>query len=269
MILPPKDDEETMWVSARANRSVKKYSSLKMAEEKLNTALSAPTKAIVTGATGNCGYEVLKKCIEDPRFDSVTAIVRRDLDFQHEKLKVVKIQDFMDFSKVEDQLKDHQACYWCLGISTTQVKSEEEYRKITVDYTLHGAKVLSNLNPNLQFHFVSGQGADETMKSRILFARVKGEAEYKLSQMKELESKLFIWRPGGIEPLRKLENLNLSMKLGVFFVKALRPIFSGMVTNGREIADAMFYTTFNRVSAEKPFEMSQMKKFALENMKTK
>jgi hypothetical protein len=197
---------------------------------------------IVTGATGNLGEEVLHSCLADPRFEHVTALARRDINITNPKLSVVKVKDFNDLSGVEDQLKDHHVCYWCLGISTSKVKNEQEYRVITYDYAMTAATTLKRLNPDIQFHFVSGEGVDPTTKKMLLFARVKGETEVALAKLGL--SKLVIWRPGWIQPLRAKDNsIGEKMLNGIgSVVSAIAP---NIKTDGVECSKAFFYATFN------------------------
>jgi len=46
-----------------------------------------------------------------------------------------------------------------------------------VDYTIEFARVLHGSSPDAAFSFLSGSGADPTGRSRMAFARYKGEAE--------------------------------------------------------------------------------------------
>jgi uncharacterized protein YbjT (DUF2867 family) len=65
---------------------------------------------------------------------------------------------------------------FCLGAYTGTV-SDEALRTITVDYTIEFARVLRASSPDAAFSFLSGSGADPTGRSRLAFARYKGEAE--------------------------------------------------------------------------------------------
>jgi hypothetical protein len=87
-----------------------------MEDKGSDTPLKPPIRVIVTGATGTLGAELLDQCLAEPRIEGVTALVRKDLNISHPKLTVIKLEDFKDYSKVEDQLKNHHACYWALGI---------------------------------------------------------------------------------------------------------------------------------------------------------
>ena len=55
--------------------------------------------------------------------------------------------------------------------------SDATLRTITVDYTIEFARVLRGSSPAAAFSFLSGSGADPTGRSRLAFARYKGEAE--------------------------------------------------------------------------------------------
>lgn len=155
-------------------------------------------KIIITGATGMVGSEVLKQSLLDADIKKVTAIVRKPLNIQNPKLNVIIHSNFLDYSGLGEVFKEHDACLWCLGISQTKVKSEEEYHTITYDYAINAAKAMLQSNSSIGFLFLSGMGADSTMKSRTLFARVKGKTENDLIKLPFKQ--LYLLRPGGIKP---------------------------------------------------------------------
>jgi len=158
-----------------------------------NTSL----KIILTGATGFVGNEVLTQLLEDLSIEQVIVLVRRSTGVTHPKLKEVIIPDFLDYSKVVNDLKA-DACIWCLGVSQSAV-SQEDYIKITVDYALAAAQAMFSVNPQMRFCFLSGRAADQEEKSKILYGRIKGRAERELSK---LHSNVFHFRPALIRPSR-------------------------------------------------------------------
>ena len=151
-------------------------------------------KLIITGVTGVAGSETVRQALLDSRITRVTAISRRSISLQHEKLRVIVIKDFLDYSPIINDLKDHDACLWCLGVSQNQVGSDEEYHTITYEYAMAAAEALLSVNPNIIFGFVSGMGADSTEKSKTLFARVKGKTENALPYYKyqTMNLKIFV-----------------------------------------------------------------------------
>jgi uncharacterized protein YbjT (DUF2867 family) len=67
-----------------------------------------------------------------------------------------------------------------------------------VDYTIEFARVLRLSSPDAAFSFLSGNGADPTGRSRLAFARYKGEAEKALLAVGF--SNVYIFRPAYIYP---------------------------------------------------------------------
>jgi hypothetical protein len=131
---------------------------------------------VIVGATGMVGGYALRYALDHPAVGAVTAIGRRKLDIPHPKLKEVLHQDFADCSALADALSGQDAAVFCLG-AYTGVVPDMELRKVTVDYTIAFARVLCAASPAAAFSFLSGSGADPTGRSRLAFARYKGEAE--------------------------------------------------------------------------------------------
>lgn len=167
-------------------------------------------KIIVTGATGMVGAEVIRQAILDKDIEEITAIVRKPLSITHPKLKTVIHNNFLDYSELSDVFKANDACIWCLGISQSQV-NKEEYVVITYDYMIAAANEMIKDNPGITLMFLSGEGADQTEKSRFVFGRIKGRTEKKLQELPF--KKLYIARPAGIKPVHHNPNAPLAYKL--------------------------------------------------------
>ncbi|MDB6077888.1 MAG: hypothetical protein JWO82_1635 [Akkermansiaceae bacterium] len=154
-------------------------------------------KVILTGATGFAGSEVLRELLADPAVGQVTLLSRRSAGVSHPKVKEPLLDDFLDYSQVMNDLAA-DACIWCLGVSQTAV-SEEEYIRITCGYTVAAARAMLAANPALRFCFLSGRGADQEERSKVLYGRIKGRTEKALSQ---LTANAFHFRPALIRPSR-------------------------------------------------------------------
>jgi uncharacterized protein YbjT (DUF2867 family) len=142
----------------------------------MNAPAPSQARLVIVGATGMVGGYALRYALNDPAIGLVTAIGRRSLGIPHPKLKEVLNQDFADCSALTNALTGQDAAVFCLGAYTGAV-SDAALRKVTVDYTIEFARVLRAASPAAAFSFLSGSGADPTGKSRIAFARYKGEAE--------------------------------------------------------------------------------------------
>jgi uncharacterized protein YbjT (DUF2867 family) len=141
---------------------------------------------------------VLLECLDDPGVSRVVSVVRRPTGTTHAKLTEVVNADFFDYAAIEPALRDADACFFCLGVSSAGMK-EDKYRHLTYDLALAAAKTLHGLNPKLVFIYVSGAGTDSTEKGRSMWARVKGKTE---NDLLALFATAYMFRPGYIHPER-------------------------------------------------------------------
>ncbi len=176
------------------------------------------THLVLVGATGMVGGYALRYALEHPAIERVTAIGRRKLGISHTKLNEILHQNFGDCSALAESLSRQDAAIFCLGAYTGSV-SDAELRTITVDYTVEFARVLHTSSPSAEFVFLSGRGADQTGKSRIAFARYKGEAENAL--LAAGFHAVYIFRPAYIYPVKPRTEPNLGYRL----LRAIYPIF--------------------------------------------
>jgi uncharacterized protein YbjT (DUF2867 family) len=106
-----------------------------------------------------------------------------------------------------------------------------------VDYTVEFARVLHDSSPDAAFSFLSGSGADPTGRSRMAFARYKGEAEKSL--MASGFSHLYIFRPAYIYPVEPRKEPNFSYRLLRAIYPAFRVLFPNQVIPADNLAKAM------------------------------
>ncbi len=172
-------------------------------------------KAILFGATGMVGEGVLHECLKHGDVKAVLVIGRRACEVKHEKVREVIHDDFYNYTKIENELRGYDSCFFCLGV-TSVGKNEDEYRRLTYDLTLAAATVLSRLNPGMVFCYVSGSGTDSTEHGRVMWARVKGKTENDL--MKLPLKAVYAFRPGFIKPTQGLVRT-------LTFAKALAPLY--------------------------------------------
>lgn len=160
-------------------------------------------RVIITGTTGMVGKGVLLECLEHPKINEVLIINRRSSGVNHPKLKEIIHKDFFDLSLIEHELKNCDACFFCLGTSAVG-KSEKEYTRITYELTKHWSDTLYKLNPNMVFNYVSGTGTDSSEKGNAMWARVKGKTEnYILSKGFKAA---YMFRPGIILPEKDVKS---------------------------------------------------------------
>ena len=125
---------------------------------------------------------------------------------------------------------------FCLGVYTGAVP-DEEFRRITVDYTVEFARVLRASSPGAAFSFLSGSGADQTERSRLPFARYKGKAEKAL--LAAGFPRLYIFRPAYIYPVEPRKEPNISYRLLRTIYPVFRVLFPNQVIPADDLARAM------------------------------
>jgi len=200
-------------------------------------------RLVLMGATGMVGGYALRYALENAAVGTVTAIVRRKLGISHPKLQEVLHRDFADCSSLSGVLSGQDAAVFCLGAYTAAV-SDTELRRITVDYTIEFARVLRGTSPNAAFSFLSGSGADSTGRSRIAFARYKGEAENAL--LAAGFPHVYLFRPAYIYPVEPRKEPNFSYRL----LRGIYPVFRLLFPNQVIRADDLAQTIVDVVVSE-------------------
>ena len=197
-------------------------------------------KVILFGGSGMVGQGVLKECLKDPVVTEILSIGRGSLGIPDPKFKEVLQKDFTDFSNLESQWKGYDACFFCLGVSSAGM-SEQDYRRVTYDFTLAAAAPMARLNPQMTFIFVSGTGTDGTEKGPVMWARVKGAAENAIFKLPFKAAYMF--RPGAIQPMdgitSKTKMYSVLLKLFGWLFPVLRKLFPRHVTTTRILGRAM------------------------------
>jgi uncharacterized protein YbjT (DUF2867 family) len=199
-------------------------------------ASAGQKRLVIVGASGMVGGYALRCTLENPRVGRVTSIGRKALGISHPKLTEVVHRDFADCSSLAETLSGQDSAVFCLGAYTGTV-SDAELRKITVDYTVEFARVLHGSSPDAAFSFLSGNGADPTGRSRIPFARYKGEAENAL--LAEGFPCVYIFRPAYIYPVEPRKEPNFSYRLLRAIYPAFRILFPNQVIRADDLARVM------------------------------
>lgn len=193
-------------------------------------------RAIITGATGMVGEGVLHECLMNPEVEKVLVINRKPYELTNPKLSEIIHKDFFDLSAIENQLKNYNSCFFCLGVSSVGVK-EKEYSRLTYNLTINFAKTLSKLNPEMTFCYISGDGTDSSEKGKIMWARVKGKTENDL--MKLPFKKVYLFRPGYLQPTKGMKNTLTYYKFGAWLYPVFKILFSKHVSTLKELGLAM------------------------------
>ena len=142
--------------------------------------------AIIIGATGAVGRELVDYLLMNDNYGKVTIFVRRVIDRweklseeQKNKLNIVKVEnlDFMaeDKEKILFILNDNTQYDVLFNVLGSRVgRGEEEFRKVDFTYVVNSCILCEKLNIS---HFSNCSAANASKDSWFLYSRVKGEAE--------------------------------------------------------------------------------------------
>ncbi len=194
-------------------------------------------RILLTGATGLVGQGVLQACLDDPDAPDIVALVRRPTGRADSRLSELQVKDFGALDAVHDALQPFDACFYCAGAPPVGTP-EAEYRRVTVDLTLHVAQAVAKRNPAMRLLYISGAHADPD--SRLMVLRVKGEAERALAA---LPVRTVMLRPGGIQPSQgeRSPHAPLAALYAIAgpLMGAALPVLPGLLTSTARIGRAM------------------------------
>lgn len=129
-------------------------------------------RAIVVGATGATGKELVRQLLADREFTFVEVFVRRDMDIQHPKL-LCHVIDFDDVDKWK-HLINGDVAFCCLGSTLKDAGSKEEMTKIDYCYPMQFAQNCKS-NGVKSFVLLSSIGANS--RSKVFYPKLKGNLE--------------------------------------------------------------------------------------------
>jgi uncharacterized protein YbjT (DUF2867 family) len=128
--------------------------------------------ALIIGATGATGRDLLEQLLADPEFNKVDIFVRKETGVKHEKLQS-HIIDFNEPSQWRHLVKG-DVLFSCLGTTLKIAGSKEAQWKIDHDYQYHFAQA-AKANNVPQLVLVSADMASPD--SRLFYSRMKGQLE--------------------------------------------------------------------------------------------
>ena len=162
-------------------------------------------KAVIIGATGATGKELLDLLLADNAVTEVVALVRKPLRIEHPKLNAVVV----DFDKLDEWATyiSGDVAFSCLGTTLKVAGSKAAQYKVDYDYQYQFAK-LAKTSKIPTFVLVSSSTANP--KSLIFYSKMKGKLEEAVEAL-GFESFNF-FRPG---PLVRPNTDRIGEKIGV------------------------------------------------------
>ena len=171
--------------------------------------------ALVLGATGATGKEIVKLLLEDSNFGKVSLFVRRKIHIDHEKLIIHKI----DFSRLNEynSLVKGDILFSLLGTTKKEAGGKKEQFLVDYTYQYEFAKIASE-NSVSHYSLVSSIGANKN--SFFFYPNIKGSLE---SSVKILRfNKIHIFQPPSL--IRQPELIRLGEKYSINFLQVINKL---------------------------------------------
>lgn len=213
-------------------------------------------KAVVLGATGMVGSELLKQLINDARFAEVLVLTRRKLNIADKKITEL----IVNFDKPEDWLSQIQGdvLFSAFGTTIKKAGSQENQYKIDYSYQWQVAKAASD-NRMQSYILISALGANAS--SSMFYNRMKGELDVAVQKL-NFEN-VTILKPSLLDGNRKEQRVGEKLGLLVFrFIKYIPGLRTYRPIHVEIVAKAMVNAVFklnkiNSIESSKIFELAK------------
>lgn len=195
--------------------------------------------ALVLGATGLVGKQLVAQLLEHPNYNRVVALTRRPLELQHPKLQ----SEILDFEHPDPAKIRSDDLFCALGTTLRKAGSKEAQYRIDGVYPYEIGKI-ARQNGVHQYLLVSSIGADA--HSGSFYLRIKGELEEKL---RTLDFQTFVSaRPSFL--LGNREEFRLGERIGIGIARLLGPLLTGSWRKYRGIQAAQVARALIRLANE-------------------
>ncbi len=217
-----------------------------------------PRTAMLAGATGLTGQQLLKQLLADARYSQVHALVRRHVFAPHVKL----VEHLVDFAALANSptLPKVDDMFCCLGTTIKTAGSKAAFRTVDFDYVLKIAR-LAKKSGAQRFLVMSALGSNS--KSGVFYSRVKGEMEEALQELGFAE--LHIFQPSLLVGNRA--ESRPGERFGIAAFQLISPLLFGPVRKYRaievtDVAQAMINAAWSQRSGTHIYLSDEIQKLA-------
>jgi uncharacterized protein YbjT (DUF2867 family) len=215
-------------------------------------------KAIIAGASGLIGSNLLQILLDGNHYGQVLILVRKELPVKHKKLT----QLIVDFDKLDNYANEitGDVIFSCLGTTQAQTPDKTLYHKIDHDYPIKLAQ-LGLKNGVNQFHLVSAIGADA--KSSTFYLKLKGETEEDITKVGI--SSLYIYQPSMLKGRKE------KVRFGESLINGLMTIVDPLLIGGFKkyhsiqastVAQAMYNQSIDNESGTFIYQYNDIKQIS-------
>lgn len=217
--------------------------------------------ALIAGATGLVGSELLHILINSQKYEKIYALVRRPLELKHPNLVEVPC-DFERLEEVEQYFAvDDVFC--TLGTTIKKAKTKEAMYRIDVEYPIAIAELAKEKGAK---HFLIVSSMNANKNSRLWYPKMKGELEEKLKGIPY--EAMSIFQPPLL--LGNRSEFRLLEKIAIDIVRGLGSIFGNQLRNrmgieAKTVAAAMFLVAQKEQKGVQTFSAEDMERIRKSN----
>jgi uncharacterized protein YbjT (DUF2867 family) len=184
--------------------------------------------AVVFGATGLVGKELLDELCASKDFNKVIAVTRKKLSISNQKIEQFQIDDFSNLMDLKEKLKAG-VFFCCIGTTIKTAGSQEAFTRVDLEIPVGIAQLAENLSVPVMV-VISSMGASSA--SSNFYLRTKGVMEKTVREA--FSGKLRFVRPSLLMGNR--EEYRFGEKIAAGFMKAFGWLFVGPLKKYRGIS---------------------------------
>ena len=213
----------------------------------------AQKHALIAGATGLVGNELLQQLIRGRQYHTISILSRHEVETTSKRVETV----IVNYDTLSDkQLPEVDDVFCCLGTTMSKAGSKAAFRKVDYDYPLRVAEITRRTGAQ-QYLLVSAMGADET--SYIFYNRVKGEVEAAIAKLNF--DAFHVFRPSML--LGERTETRIGEQVGQVVMQGVAPLMVGGLKKYRAIsaetvAEAMVHVARKELSGTYVFESDKI-----------
>ena len=196
----------------------------------------------------------MNELLNNSEYETVTIVVRKDLNIQHPKLKTI-IGDFNSLSSLKNELIADEV-FITLGTTKKNTPDTKQYYQVDHDYPVLAAK-LAKENGATSVFVVTAIGANEN--SSVFYIKTKGETERDIINLNYEHTHIF--RPSMLMGNRKEKRvfekifINIWSVINVCLIRKMEK-YKGIT--GKDVAKAMLAAANNQTSKTKTYHWKEM-----------
>jgi len=210
-------------------------------------------KAVLIGATGATGKQLLRQLLDSDQWERVTSVSRRPVlnGKGHDKLNEIVVESFDSLSSTADAWTDHDVFFNCIGTTRKIAGGAKQFVDVEFGISLTAAKLAHEAGiPHASVISAGGANADQWAPEWIhplLYTKTIGQKEQTLTKHFSFKN-VTIFRPGMLirhynsnsSLQRFFSSTNLGLPVNILASAMIRD--SESISQDTEIYEPVVYT---------------------------